>query len=323
MAKSRWRSLPSPCRHSPTRARTRPGRCRWSSCHGMRPPPSSGRGGGAWSDDRGLAGRHATGMAVSPGLFPHRAVRWHRPLILFSAAMVALAVVAAVGLVVDDRVLVGAPIWLKPLKFATSFAVYSATLAWMLSLLPRPSRIAHWAATIIVITGVIEMVVIVGQVIRGRQSHFNQLTPLDARLYDLMAGSIAVLWLGHLAVAGVLARRPLGDPAVRTAIRLGLVVSVVGMAATGVPMTLPRGEQIARNTGFVGAHSVGVADGGPGLPVTGWSTTGGDLRIGHFVGLHSLQVLPFVGWLLMRRGATRRLRGGQRGAVVWVAAFSY
>ncbi len=112
-------------------------------------------------------------MAVSPGLFPHRAVRWHRPLILFSAAMVALAVVAAVGLVVDDRVLVGAPIWLKPLKFATSFAVYSATLAWMLSLLPRPSRIAHWAATIIVITGVIEMVVIVGQVIRGRQSHFN------------------------------------------------------------------------------------------------------------------------------------------------------
>lgn len=42
----------------------------------------------------------------------------------------------------------------------------------------------------------------------------------------------------------------------------------------------------------IGAHAVGVPDCGPSMPLTGWSTTGGDLRIPHVVGMHALPLLP-------------------------------
>jgi hypothetical protein len=58
-----------------------------------------------------------------------------------------------------------------------------------------------------------------------------------------------------------------------------------------------------------GQSVVGVAPGGPGLPVVNWSTTGGDFRVSHFLGIHALQILPIAGWLIgQMEGLPRRAR---------------
>ncbi|MEU7979452.1 hypothetical protein AB0B63_13060 [Micromonospora sp. NPDC049081] len=225
-----------------------------------------------------------------------RAAGRHRPLMVLSVAAAVLAVVTAVGVVVDGRVLTGVPIWLKPFKFSVSFALYAATLAWMLAQLPRRSRLAEWSAGVVVATALVEMVVIVGQVLRGTTSHYNQTTPLNAALWQVMGIAIMVLFAAHLIVAVVLLVRRPTDRATTWAVALGLGLSALGMLAA-FPMVA---QDRAGPDGIAGAHSVGVPDGGPGLPIVGWSTTGGDLRIGHFVGLHAMQALPILAYLLRR-----------------------
>ena len=56
---------------------------------------------------------------------------WQRnsPLVALVLAMLVVAAVAILGLVVDPRVITGAPAWMKPLKFAVSIAIYGATLS--------------------------------------------------------------------------------------------------------------------------------------------------------------------------------------------------
>ena len=253
-----------------------------------------------------------------------------RLLRLTLVAMVVLAAVSAVGLVVDDRTLLGDPIWLKPLKFSVSIAVYGATVAWLVSLLPASSRGARRLTALIAVTMLVEATAIVVQVIRGRRSHFDVATPFDALVFSTMGVVIAVAWVATAGLGLLLLRQALPDAATATAVRTGTAVALAGMAV-GFLMTRPTPGQLAGGPPTtVGAHSVGVPDGGPGLPLVGWSTTGGDLRIAHFVGLHTLQLLPLVAFALARtarrwpalRPAPVRVRlirvaaAGQAGLVV-------
>ncbi|MGX1882001.1 hypothetical protein [Streptomyces sp. NPDC055287] len=242
--------------------------------------------------------------------------------------MAVLAVVSAMGMIVDDRVLAGSAIWFKPLKFSVSLLMYAMTLAWMLSLATRGHRVGWWAGTVVALTGAIEMVVIVGQVIRGRRSHFNYETAFDGLLFNIMAVTIVTLWSGSLVIAVLLFRSQLADRASAWAIRLGAVIALVG-AALGNLMTQPTPEQRAAGgrgvSDVVGAHSVGVPEGGPSMPLTGWSTTGGDLRIPHFVGMHALQLIPlFLLALVALAPRLARLRDERvRLRLVLVSSGSY
>ena len=242
-------------------------------------------------------------------------VRWHRPLLFFTAVMGVTAVVTLGGIFLDPRILTGVPIWLKPFKFAISLSLYAVTLAWMLTLLPRRSRVAEWAATVIVAAASIEIVVIVTQAIRGTTSHYNETSALNSALWQSMGSSIMVLFAAHFVIAVIVLRRRIADRASAYAIRLGLGLALLGMLAA-VPMVMPPGASFGQ------AHTVGLPDGGPGLPLVGWSTVGGDLRIGHFVGLHGLQALPLLALLLDRFFATR-LTVATRARLLLVAGPAY
>jgi hypothetical protein len=253
---------------------------------------------------------------------------WHRPLLLVAAVTAPFVMISLAGMLLDGRVLVGAPIWFKPFKFAVSIVIYAVTWAWLYAYLPR-TRLVRWSTTIIAATLAIEYAVIVGQVVRGRQSHFNVATPLDAALWATMATSIVVLWVANLVVAGYLLRRKVGGPSLTWGVRAGAVISLFG-AAVAFMMTRPTAAQLASFrdgtfAGIIGAHNVGAADGGPIMPVTGWSTTAGDLRIAHFVGLHALQALPLVAVLLaLAAGRVALLRAEEvRTRLVVVASVGY
>lgn len=235
----------------------------------------------------------------------------HRPLAVFSVSMGVLTLATLIGVAADDRILNGAPIWLKPLHFAFSLAVYGATLAWLLPRIKRFPRAAWWAGTLIALSSFAEAFIISVQAGRGTYSHFNMTTPVDTAFMHSMTVAVIVLWTSNFVAAILVLRDRSLAPALRWAVRLGLAIAVVGMALGMLMNTPTAGQQQALDAGLptlVGAHGVGVADGGPGMPLTNWSTQGGDLRIPHFIGIHALQVLPLaalgLGALARRRAAS-------------------
>jgi hypothetical protein len=174
-------------------------------------------------------------------------------------------------------------------QVALSFALYVYTIARLLEYLRLSNsgkRIIGWGVSVCVLA---QMVCITIQAARGTTSHFNFTTGADATIsiiMDLM-DPINGLFVVALLIFACLSRYHVTRPCLWS-IRLGLTI-FLGASLIGVVMVVH------------GGHSMGVADGGPGLPVMDWSTTGGDLRIAHFVGLHALQVLPVGAWFIAKK----------------------
>lgn len=263
-----------------------------------------------------------TAAARSRGM-PGRLWAASPPLAVVGVLMLLAAGAFAIAMRLDPRVITGAPAWLKPFKFAVSTGVYSLTLAWIFGWLadwPRTRRIVGWTTAIVF---ALEVAIIAVQAGRGTTSHFNAATVLDRTLFVVMGVAILVQTLVSVSVAVALWRQRFADRALGWALRLGMILTIAG-AMTGPLMTRPTPEQlaVARAGGplpIVGAHSVGGRDGGPGMPLTGWSREHGDVRVPHFVGLHAIQALALVAL------AVGRLRRPERVRVrlVLAAAASY
>ena len=111
--------------------------------------------------------------------------------ILFHAALI---LAGLIGLLVDPRTILNAPVWAKTTKFAISISLYCTSLLWMLSYLRRWPRLAQTIGTITGFVLLIEIaVVLVQNILRGLPAHYNVATSFDGVMWSIMGTGIAVL----------------------------------------------------------------------------------------------------------------------------------
>lgn len=233
-------------------------------------------------------------------------LRFDRPQLIFAIGSAVFAAIAAVLVFTDQRELLGVPLWMKPFKFFVSAALMSITLALVIPRINRARRLVRIASLVILGSLTIELVLISWAAANETTSHFNVSSPLAISIWTAMAGFITAVWVATMILALMYVRYGSDEPLMKRAVSWGMGISLLGMAV-GFLMTGPTTEQLADFQGIAGAHTVGAADGGPGIPLFGWSTVAGDLRIPHFFGLHALQLVPLAAWLISGRASARSI----------------
>lgn len=211
-----------------------------------------------------------------------------KPLMMAGIVSFICSLILAVVMMFDSTQVLGINRWIKPIKFFTSITIFVWTIAVFLNLLKGYEKTSRRISWMMIVILAVEMLIITGQAARGITSHFNIAAPLDGILFLIMGLGIAAntFLVGYLTYLYFTAEIDL-PKTILWGIRLGLVVFLLGSIEGGY-----MSAQIG--------HSVGVADGGEGLPFVNWSTKGGDLRIAHFIGLHAIQAIPIVAFLLER-----------------------
>lgn len=207
-------------------------------------------------------------------------------LAVFSASV---ALVLVPFWILDPRELGGVSVWEKPLKFFVSSGIFGITYSWLSSFIDKSSRWVRLAGSVIAVSLAIELILITAVAGFGETSHFNVSSPLAITIWSLMATFISMVLIATVILSGLIIRDKSQVFVVRLGLGLGSLNTAVGMGLAFL-MTSPTANQLATFQGIAGAHSVGTSDGGPGLAFLGWSTIAGDLRVGHFFGLHSIQV---------------------------------
>ncbi len=161
-------------------------------------------------------------------------------------------------------------------------------MGWLLYYLNDAKKIKIYS-WLLIVTMFFENGLIILQAIRGTTSHYNQNTPFDAIVFILMALFILLFTITCVLICiaffGQNQFSISGE--YLWGIRLGIVFFII--------FSLEGGLMAAKFS-----HTVGSPDGGPGLPFINWSTQYGDLRIAHFLGIHSLQLLPLLGYYIAK-----------------------
>ena len=197
-------------------------------------------------------------------------------------------IICIILLQTTDIIVLGINAFIKPAKFFLSIWIFCWTMGWYLEYLDNKRRVRNYTWMVVIVM-IIEQFIITWQAANGRLSHFNTTTPFYQSLFYVMGAAITtlVIWtivVGYWFCKQKQFRAPM--PYI-WGIRLGIFVFAI----------------FAFEGGYIASHlshTVGGPMGGPGLPVVNWSTEFGDLRVAHFIGIHSLQLIPLFGYYIAK-----------------------
>jgi hypothetical protein len=186
----------------------------------------------------------------------------------------------------NETLVLGINSMIKPMKFALSIWIFSWTMALILHHLKdkKQVEIYSWVA---VISMAFEQIAISFQAFRGELSHFNTSNVFGIVLFSLMGVLILTLtlWTAYITYVFFQQRTYLLTPSMVLSIKIALIYFTIFSLFGGYISGLK-------------GHTIGGTDEGNGLFFLNWNTTYGDLRVAHFFGIHSLQIIPLFGLLV-------------------------
>lgn len=208
---------------------------------------------------------------------------------------------------VNTKTILGINSMIKPLKFALSTWIYAWTMAYLLFYVNNQNRV-KWYSILATIVMLYENGVITIQAFRGKLSHFNQTELLGGILYAIMG--IMIVWLTTatliLSLRFIFQKTDSISKPFALSIKIGLILFVI-FSFMGGYMSV------------INSHNVGGKIGESGITFLNWSTLFGDLRVAHFFGIHSLQIIPLLGFYV----SSTIKNESKASLMIWVGSIIY
>jgi len=189
----------------------------------------------------------------------------------------------------NHNLIAGESAWAKPARYYLSSGISTWTLGWIIYHINSKTliKVLSW---LIAVSLLFETTVIFIQSYRGVPSHFNTSDPFNSMMNVLLLSFILLflITISYITFLFFSQKKMPVSQHYTWGLRLGLLNFVV-FSVTGLIM-------FAKMT-----HSVGGNGNESGIMLFNWSLKHGDLRIAHFMGVHSLQIIPILSYYLFSK----------------------
>ena len=204
----------------------------------------------------------------------------------------------------DHRLIREVGVWVKPMKFMLSTALFALTTVWVLKAAHSDldqMPVYPWIVALLVLTSLFEVVYISYQASQGSASHYNVSDPFHAFMFGVMAVAAVGLTFSQAWLAWEIWNEQKGAD-----LRVETLGVIIGLTMTFVLSTI---------SGFMLGGNQPPS--GQGIPIVGWHLYK-DIRPAHFLGVHAQQLIPLWGLIAAKFMGTFSTAGLLIGAFLYV-----